>query len=109
MLRALFFKYNPKFGLPEHANYPFIMKYILLFLATALLVSCQEIDKRPNVIIFFSDDMRDVDISMYGRTQPTPSLQKLAEEGARFNNAYCSSGMCTPSRYTLMTGNFAGR
>ncbi len=85
------------------------MKYFMLFLAAAFLISCQEIETRPNVIIFFSDDMRDVDVSMYGRIQPTPSLQKLAEEGARFNNAYCSSAMCTPSRYTLMTGNFAGR
>jgi arylsulfatase A-like enzyme len=52
--------------------------------------------------------MRDVDVSMYGRNQPTPNLQKLADAGAVFTNAYCSSGMCTPSRYTLMTGNFAG-
>ncbi len=85
------------------------MKYVLLLLAALLLVSCHEKETRPNVIIFFSDDMRDVDVSMYGRNQPTPNLQQLADAGARFNNAYCSSGMCTPSRYTLMTGNFAGR
>ncbi len=85
------------------------MKYTILLLLAALLVSCQKEVPLPNVIIFFSDDMRDTDVSMYGRSQPTPNLQQLADAGALFTNAYCSSGMCTPSRYTLMTGNFAGR
>lgn len=82
-----------------------------IFFLGLISFSCkqQKKDTRPNIIIFFSDDMRDVDVSMYGRKQPTPNLQKLADAGAVFTNAYCSSGMCTPSRYTLMTGNFAGR
>jgi len=85
------------------------MKIVILIFLTAFLFSCEKEDNRPNVIIFFSDDMRDVDISAYGRKQPTPNIEKLSDAGALFQNAYCSSGMCTPSRYTLMTGNFAGR
>ena len=85
------------------------MKITILLFLLAVLFSCNEKDNRPNIIIFFSDDMRDVDISAYGRKQPTPNIEKLSEAGALFQNAYCSSGMCTPSRYTLMTGNFAGR
>ena len=90
-------------------------KYKIVFsllMAVLALGACQQKESKPtqpNIIIFFSDDMRDVDVSMYGRNQPTPNLQKLADAGAVFTNAYCSSGMCTPSRYTLMTGNFAGR
>ena len=87
-------------------NFYKIFKGLIL---AAILFSCQEKDTRPNVIIFFSDDMRTVDVSMYGRDLPTPTIQKLSEAGALFNNAYCCSSMCTPSRYTLMTGNFAGR
>lgn len=86
--------------------------YYKLFKAlslVAILFSCQEKDNRPNVIIFFSDDMRPMDVSLYGNDLPTPTIQKLSEEGALFNNAYCSSSMCTPSRYTLLTGNYAGR
>lgn len=84
---------------------------LLFSVALAMaLVSCQEPEAtQPNVIIFFSDDMRDVDVSPYGRNQPTPSIQALADQGAKFTKAYCSSAMCTPSRYTLMTGNYAGR
>ncbi len=87
-------------------------KFLLICLITITSFSCQQKESQPsqpNIIIFFSDDMRDVDVSMYGRNEPTPNLQKLADAGAVFSNAYCSSGMCTPSRYTLMTGNFAWR
>ena len=89
-------------------------KLIIIFFITLFIFSCtqkqeeKEVQK-PNIIIFFSDDMRPVAVSPYGRTQPTPTIDKLANEGALFSNAYCSSAMCTPSRYTLMTGNFAGR
>jgi len=86
-----------------------IFKIFTALLLAAFLFSCQEKDTRPNVIVFFSDDMRPVDVSLYGQDLPTPTIQKLSEAGALFNNAYCSSSMCTPSRYTLMTGNFAGR
>ena len=86
-----------------------IVSPVIALLVAALLISCQDEDPPPNVIIFFSDDMRDVDVSMYGRNQPTPNLQRLADAGALFTSAYCSSAMCTPSRYTLLTGNFAGR
>ncbi|NQU84474.1 MAG: sulfatase-like hydrolase/transferase [Mariniphaga sp.] len=88
-------------------NRLFLFCSALLF--TLIIISCEKQHQRPNIVIFFSDDMRDVDVSMYGRNQPTPNLQRLTDAGILFNNAYCSSGMCTPSRYTLMTGNFAGR
>ncbi|MFW5832100.1 MAG: sulfatase [Prolixibacteraceae bacterium] len=90
------------------------LKLFVLFIPLSFLFSCaqnqekKEVQK-PNIVIFFSDEMRPVAVSPYGRTQPTPTIGKLADEGAVFNNAYCSSAMCTPSRYTMMTGNFAGR
>lgn len=81
-----------------------------IILLGIICFSCQQKEvKKPNIIIFFSDDMRPEDVSFYQQNQPTPNLQKLADAGVVFNNAYCSSSMCTPSRYSLMTGNFAGR
>ena len=64
----------------------------------------------PNVIVILADDLGFGDVGCYGATAiPTPNLDRLAAGGRRFTNAYAPSSTCTPSRYSLLTGEYAWR
>ncbi len=60
----------------------------------------------PNILILYADDMGFGDLGANNRASkiPTPNLDKLAAQGLRFTDAHSSSGICTPSRYALLTG-----
>ena len=64
--------------------------------------------KGPNFIVFLVDDYDKEECSVYGGKVLTPNLERLAREGLTFNNAHVSSTVCTPSRYTFLTGRYAG-
>ncbi len=64
--------------------------------------------EKPNIIFFLVDDYDKYETSPYGGKVLTPNLDRLAAEGMLFNNAYVTSTVCTPSRYTMLTGRYAG-
>jgi len=66
----------------------------------------------PNIVILIADDLGYGDIGCYGANPariPTPNLDRLAAKGLRFTRAYAPSATCTPSRYSLLTGEYAWR
>jgi len=63
---------------------------------------------RPNFIMFLIDDQNPSSIAAFGGDTYTPNLDRMAEEGMKFTRAYVSSSVCTPSRYSFLTGRFAG-
>jgi arylsulfatase A-like enzyme len=64
----------------------------------------------PNIIIIYADDVGYGDLGCYGATAiDTPNLDRLAAGGIRFTSAYATSSTCTPSRYSLLTGEYAFR
>ncbi len=64
----------------------------------------------PNIVWIYADDIGYGDLSCYGATAvATPNLDRLAREGVRFVDAHSSSATCTPSRYSLMAGEYAFR
>ena len=64
----------------------------------------------PNIVLIYADDLGYGDLSCYGATAvSTPNVDRLANEGLRFTSGYCSSATCTPSRYSLLTGEYAFR
>lgn len=66
--------------------------------------------QEPNIVLIYADDVGYGDLSCYGATRVrTPNLDRLAAGGVRFSNAHASSATCTPSRYTLLTGEYAWR
>lgn len=67
--------------------------------------------QKPNVIIIYADDMGYGDLSALNANSKikTPNLDKLAKEGTLFTNAHSSSGICTPSRYAMLTGKYHWR
>jgi len=66
--------------------------------------------EKPNVIVIMADDLGYGDLSCYGaKTFKTPNIDKLAAEGQRFVDGYCSASTCTPTRYSFLTGTYAFR
>ena len=66
----------------------------------------------PNIVILYADDLGYGDVQCYnpGRGRiPTPHIDTLASEGMRFTDGHSSSGVCSPSRYTLLTGRYHWR
>ena len=65
---------------------------------------------RPNIVLIYMDDLGYGDTSCYGATSlKTPNIDRLAKEGLRFTDAHSAAATCTPSRYALMTGEYAWR
>ena len=83
----------------------------------AFLTSCQQEIKsskeenKPNIIIFYADDMGYGDLAIQNPDSkiPTPNLDQLAREGMLMTDAHSSSGVCTPSRYALLSGRYHWR
>jgi arylsulfatase A len=65
--------------------------------------------EKPNIIIVYLDDLGYGDLSCYGGEVHTPYVDRLAENGIMFTNAYAHASTCTPSRYSLLTGRYAFR
>ncbi len=67
---------------------------------------------RPNVVIIYADDLGFGDISAYGElfgttsSAPTPNIDELAAQGVMFTQGHSANGVCTPSRYSLLTGKY---
>ncbi|WP_246293640.1 MULTISPECIES: sulfatase family protein [Winogradskyella] len=66
---------------------------------------------KPNIIIFYADDMGYGDLAIQNPQSkiPTPNLDQLAREGLLMTDAHSSSGVCTPSRYALLSGRYHWR
>lgn len=67
---------------------------------------------RPNIVVILADDLGYGDVQCYNPQRgriPTPHIDRLAAQGMRFTDAHSSSGVCSPSRYTLLTGRYHWR
>ena len=81
-------------------------------LAAFLLPALSSAAEKPNLLIIYADDLGYGDVSCYNPDRgkiPTPHIDKLAAQGMRFTDAHSSSGVCSPSRYTLLTGRYHWR
>ncbi len=69
-------------------------------------------DKKPNILIILADDLGYGDVQCYNPQRgkiPTPNIDRLATQGMRFTDGHSSSAVCSPSRYTLLTGRYHWR
>jgi arylsulfatase A-like enzyme len=84
-----------------------------VLLVAQALVFCSSLvlaQERPNVVFIYTDDLGYGDVSSYGATAlKTPSIDRLANEGLRFTDGHAAVATCTPSRYALLTGEYAWR
>jgi len=93
------------------------MKYMFKLLALTLMVctifhhpSIAQ-NKKPNIIYILTDDLGYGDVKVYNKEGKinTPNIDKLAKQGMRFTDAHSPSGVCTPTRYSIMTGRYPWR
>ena len=67
---------------------------------------------KPNLLVILADDLGYGDVQCYNPTRgkiPTPHIDRLAAQGMRFTDGHSSSGVCSPTRYTLLTGRYHWR
>lgn len=84
----------------------------LSFVLLASIVSCDEshLDKSPNVLIILTDDQGWADVQHCGSADMlTPNMNSLFENGLKFNSFYANSSVCSPTRASLLTGQYPDR
>jgi arylsulfatase A len=98
----------------------FLTRIARLIVITASLATLIMLDQqadgadtktRPNVLLILADDLGYGDVGAYNPQSkiPTPHLDQLARDGMRFTDAHSSSSVCTPTRYSLLTGRYHWR
>ena len=85
-----------------------VLLVLQLFLAASLFAADA---MKPNIILILADDLGYGDVGCYNDQSkvPTPQIDRLAREGMRFTDAHSPCTVCTPTRYSLMTGQMAFR
>lgn len=90
--------------------------FVYALISAGILSSCSQqaarndaLENKTNVILIYSDDVGYGDIGIYGGKVPTPNIDQLARDGIMFTSAYTTSATCTPSRFSLLTGEYAWR
>jgi len=95
-------------------NLKFGSRYLLRIL-TGLLIPAVSAPifaaESPNIVFILADDLGYGDVGCYNPESkvPTPNLDRMAVEGMRFTDAHSPSTVCTPTRYSIMTGRMAFR
>lgn len=87
-----------------------IHRVAVIGFVVALATTCANATAKPNIIVIISDDVGWGDLGCYGATKiKTPNLDALARGGLRFTDAHASAAVCTPTRYSLLTGEYSWR
>lgn len=87
------------------------MKFLnVMVLVAGVLAAWRPVSARPNILFVMTDDHASHAISAYGsKVNTTPHLDRLAREGVLFENCFVTNSICTPSRATLLTGQYSHR
>lgn len=83
---------------------------VALFVLLAVNIAAQSFPNPPNIVFILTDDLGWTDLSCYGNQfNETPQIDKLAENGVMFTQAYAACPVCSPTRASIMTGKHPAR
>lgn len=96
--------------IPVNAIKPLVSLLLVSLLINTIKTYAQQ-NQKPNIVFILADDMGYGDVGSYNLQSkiPTPNMDRLAAEGMRFTDAHSTSSVCTPSRYSILTGRYAWR
>ena len=84
--------------------------FLITLLLTCFVTSSASAAERPNILFIMSDDHTTQGFGCYGsrlaKLNPTPTLDSLAAAGMRFDRVFCNNSICTPSRASILTGQY---
>lgn len=86
-------------------------RFVVVLSFSAAGCFAQGVEQKPNIIFILADDLGygDVEILNPHSKIPTPNMNALASQGISFTNAHATSSVCTPSRYSFLTGRYSWR
>ena len=78
---------------------------LVLLIAVLVFTACNTSEKKPNILLFLTDDLGYGDLGCYGNPIiQSPNIDKLASQGVRFTDFHSAGTVCSPSRASLLTG-----
>ena len=112
-MAALVCRYPLRVAVMSRYSSACVLQVVALVVLSPCAVSCAE---KPNIVFFFIDDLGWTDVGyMYqylGRDQQyyeTPHIDRIGREGMRFRQGYATCQVCSPSRASIVTGQFPAR
>ena len=89
------------------------LSILFMYFHTAILIAVEatiSVPEQPNIVFILVDDMSWSDLGVYGNGfHETPNIDGLATEGMRFTNAYAAAPVCSPTRASIMSGQYPAR
>ncbi len=91
-------------------NVAFCLATLAIIIGNNTVLIAQQVSDKPNVIFILADDLGYSELGCYGNTfNETPNIDKLANDGVRFTQAYAAAPVCSPYRAALLTGLYPAR
>jgi len=86
-------------------------RFHLFTVVISLLLANSTVAKKPNILFILVDDLGYMDVGAYNPDTfyETPNIDRLASEGVRFTDGYAANPVCSPTRYSIMTGKWPSR
>ena len=89
----------------------FYKLFLLGLLFLSLFIGIAQESKQPNILFIMADDHTSTAIGAYGgrlaKLNPTPTIDQIASEGILLENTFCNNAICSPSRATIITGQYS--
>jgi len=101
---------NKKLTLGSLIKHAIIPTLLGISLTSNITMASSINSQTPNIVIIYTDDLGIGDVSAYGMGKlATPNIDSIADQGVKFNNGYATAATCTPSRFSILTGQYPWR
>ncbi|MEI6871870.1 MAG: sulfatase-like hydrolase/transferase, partial [Verrucomicrobiota bacterium] len=94
----------------NYRTIPHFLPFLLLLSPLTMLHGAETTKSRPNIVFILADDLGAHDLGCFGSTfYETPNIDRLSKRGTRFTQAYAASPLCSPTRSSILVGQYPAR